>query len=260
MKKYHFISGLPRSGSTLLSSILNQNPNFCANISNPLARFVRSIVIESFAGPGYQLQCPEKKRKDLIKSLIETYHKNDNGNVSFNTNRGWTGLLPLLDASVPDAKVICCVRDIRWVLNSFEVLFRKNAFTMSKMYGEKEAESVYTRTYALMTPGHTVRFAYDSLKEGITGPHKTKIMLVEYEHLASKPKETMQALYNFIDEPWFNHDFNSIEAQYDEYDLDAGIIGLHKIRRKVELEKQMPILPPDLWNEFSNLEVWRHMT
>jgi sulfotransferase len=257
MKKYHFISGLPRSGSTLLSSILNQNSNFCAGISNPLARFVRSIITESFAGPGYHLQCPEEKRKHLIKNLIETYHLNDKGTVSFNTNRGWTALLPLIDASLPNAKVICCVRDIKWILNSFEVLFRKNVFTMSKMYGEKETESVYTRSYSLMSPSHTVRFAYDSLKEAITGNLKTKLMLIEYEQLASKPKETMQALYNFIDEPYFEHDFNSVEVNYDEYDIDAGIIGLHRIRKKVELIPQKPILPPDLWNEFSNLEVWR---
>lgn len=257
MEKIHFISGLPRSGSTLLTSILNQNPNFYSNISNPLARFVRSIVVESHGGPGYHLQCDEHKRLELIKNLIQTYHYDIPQKVCFNTNRGWTTLLPLIDKTVPEAKLICCVRDIRWVLDSFEVLFRKNPFTLSKMYSDKEAETVYSRAYASMTPGHTVRFAYDCLKEAISGPQKSKIMLVEYEQLAKSPKQTIEAIYNFIEEPLYDHDFDNVECTFDEYDQDAGIPGLHKIRRKVEYLERTPILPPDLWNEFNNLDVWR---
>jgi sulfotransferase len=33
MKQYYFISGLPRSGSTLLSGIFKQNPELYADIS-----------------------------------------------------------------------------------------------------------------------------------------------------------------------------------------------------------------------------------
>ena len=35
-KKYYFMGGLPRSGSTLLSSILNQNPRFYSGPSSPV--------------------------------------------------------------------------------------------------------------------------------------------------------------------------------------------------------------------------------
>jgi sulfotransferase len=257
MKKYHFISGLPRSGSTLLTSILNQNPRFNSNISNPLARFVRSIIIESHASPGYALQCPEEKRIELIQQLIQTYHSHIQQEVCFNTNRGWTNLLPQLETVLPDAKVICCVRDIKWILDSFERLFKENPFVLSKMYSEEEAENVYSRAYALMTPGHSVRFAYDSLKEAMTGPQKRKIILVDYEQLTQNTEQTMRALYSFIGEPYFEHDFNDVESSFDEFDLDAGIIGLHKIRKEVRFIERQPILPPDLWNEFANLEVWK---
>ena len=257
MKKYHFISGLPRSGSTLLTAILNQNPKFNSNISNPLARFVRAIISESHASPGYHLQCPLEKRQELIKSLVDTYYSDVKQEVCFNTNRGWTSLLPILDQTHPDAKFICCVRDVRWVLDSFENLFRTNPFQLSKMYSENDAQSVYTRAYASMSPGHTVRFAYDSLKEAITGPQKHKIILIEYEQLARHPEQTMKALYNFIGEEYYNHDFSNVETSYDEYDIEAGITGLHSIRKEVKFIERESILPPDLWNEFSNLEVWR---
>ena len=257
MKKLHFISGLPRSGSTLLTSILNQNPKFYSNISNPLARFVRSIITESYAGPGYALQCPEEKRVELIQNLLQTYHSNIPQNICFNTNRGWTNLLPQLESASPDSKVICMVRDITWILDSFERLFKQNPFTMYRMYSEQEAETVYSRAYASMSPGHTLRFAYDSLKEALTGPQKRNIMLVEYNQLAQNPQQTMRAIYTFIDEPYYAHDFNNVQVSYDEYDQEVGISGLHNIRQTVKYIDRQPILPPDLWKEFSNLEVWK---
>ena len=257
MKKYHFISGLPRSGSTLLSTILNQNPKFYADISSPLARFVRSIITESHAGPGYQLQCHEQKRIKLIQGLIENYHYDTNAEVCFNTNRGWTALLDALSITNPNAKVICCVRDINWILDSFETLFRKNPFSISKMYSADEAATVYTRCDALMTPGHTLRFAYDCLGEAMTGPNANKIFLVEYEQLARTPEKTMQALYSFIGEPYFEHDFDAVEATYDEFDADANINGLHTIRKGVSYIKRPPIIPQDIWQKYCGLEGWK---
>ena len=35
-KKYYFMAGLPRAGSTLLSSLLNQNPNLYSGPSSPV--------------------------------------------------------------------------------------------------------------------------------------------------------------------------------------------------------------------------------
>lgn len=257
MKRYHFISGLPRSGSTLLSTILNQNPNFHADISSPLARFVRAIITESHGGPGYHLQCPEEKRIKLIQNLIETYHSDINAEVCFNTNRGWTALIDALTISNPNSKIICCVRSIPEILDSFEVLFRKNPFSISKLYSSNEAENVFTRCDAQMSPGHTLRFAYDSLREAIAGNNANKIMLVEYDQLAKFPEQTMKALYTFIKEPYFEHDFENVEGSFDEFDNDAIMPGLHKIRKGVSYVERQSILPKEIIQKYSGLEGWR---
>ena len=44
MPKFHFISGLPRSGTTLLSAILRQNPRFHANVTSPVASLFAGIL------------------------------------------------------------------------------------------------------------------------------------------------------------------------------------------------------------------------
>ena len=66
-KKFVLTCGLPRAGTTLLGTVLNQNPNFHASISGPLARFVRAIIQESSSQGGYRHECPPEKRKQLIE-------------------------------------------------------------------------------------------------------------------------------------------------------------------------------------------------
>lgn len=257
MKRFHLISGLPRSGTTLLSTILKQNPKFEASISGPLARFVRAIIQESSSQGGYRFECPPEKRKKLINSLFENYHDDPNTEVAFNTNRGWGLLLPTVKDLYPNSKVLMCVRDIGWIIDSFEVLYRKNPYSFSRIFTPEENISVYTRSQALLKNDSTLAFAYNSLKQAITSEHKNSIMIIEYENLVKNPDMILKAIYNFIDEPFYQHDFNDVEASYDEFDDEVQLPGLHTTRKKVEWIERESILPPDIWNMVNGMEVWR---
>ncbi len=257
MKKFYFISGLPRSGTTLLSTILNQNPKFQASISGPLARFVRAVIEQSSAQGGYRFQCDEVKRKKIIEGLFDNYYDAPDKEVFFDTNRGWNLLLPTIKDLFPYTKVLVCVRDIGWILDSFETLARKNPYSVSTMFSEPENTNVYTRSQTLMQDNKTVGFAYMALKHAITSAEKTMLMLVEYEQLSKQPKETMQAVYKFIGQPYFEHDFDNVATSYDEFDSDVNLKGLHTTRKKVEFVPRETVLPPDIWQRYSGLEVWR---
>ena len=257
MKTFHFISGLPRSGTTLLSTILNQNPRFQASISGPLARFTRSIIEQSSAMSGYRHQCPPEKRKKIIQGIFDSYYDDPTKEVFLDTNRGWNLLTPFIKDMYPNAKIIACVRDIPWVLDSFERLYRKNPYDKSLMIPDQHNATVYERCDYLMHTDSTVGFAYRSLCQGITSDEKASIMLVEYEQLCKNPEGMMRAIYNFIDQPYFNHDFNNVEASYDEFDRDLNLSGLHSISGKVEWRPRNTIIPPDIWQKYSGMEVWR---
>jgi len=51
MKTFYFMAGLPRSGSTLLSSILNQNPRFYSGPSSPVLGAMYAVE-ENFTNNG----------------------------------------------------------------------------------------------------------------------------------------------------------------------------------------------------------------
>jgi sulfotransferase len=254
-KTYHFITGLPRSGSTLLSSILKQNPRFHSSITDPLADLVRGVIENCQNSPGMKSEVPVERRKNLVRSLFDGYYKDVDKEVIFNTNRAWTYLTNVTRDIYPKSKYIVCVRDVNWVLDSFESAHRRNPFSTNSVTGGL-SNSVYQRVESLMKEDGIVGFPYVGIKQAITGPDQPLLFLLEYEQLCRQPKETIQALYNFIEEPQFEHNFNDVEASWDEYDSEIGI-KLHDVRKKVEWRERKFILPPDILSKFQKMEVWR---
>lgn len=259
MKKYHFISGLPRSGSTLLSAILKQNPRFTANISDPLHDYARNLLQVTHASVGMEVAVPEEKRKDLILGLFDRFYKDDN-EVCFNTNRAWTAQTSMVKDLFPKSKMIICIRDVPWILDSFEQLNNKNPYSIKALYQHQDLQTVYQRTNSLMSlegAGGYVSGPLACLKQALFSNEKDMLCVVDYEALAKRPEETIRKIYNFLDEEWFDHDFNDVEDSYDEYDESANIKGLHVVKKQVEYRTRKPIIPADLWQQYANQSFWK---
>jgi sulfotransferase len=266
MKRFNMIAGLPRSGSTLLTSILNQNPKFYSGIVDSLCD-VLAASVRVFSIPGSHTQSTDEQKINAMSAFIEGYYQHVDAEVVFNTSRIWTSYLPLIYSLRPNAKIICCVRDIPWILDSFEVLFMKNpTLHSSSILGyiapeDSHTHNIYARAHRAMNDNNGViaRFLH-SMKQGYYSPYGKNIIFVEYEDLARKPEQTMRKIYNFIEEPYYNHNFDAVEASYDEFDAAVQLKGMHKIRRKVEFIERPTVLPPDLWDSCSKQEFWREFT
>lgn len=257
--KIHFISGLPRAGSTLLAGILRQNPRFLAAMSGPVAGLV--TVLLNAMGPQNETAVflDEKRKAAILEAVIEAYYRREAGReVVFDTNRAWCARLPLLRTLFPEARTICCVRNVAWVLDSFERLVRRNALSPSRLFSSpEERQTVYSRVEALAHRDRVVGFAWSALKEAYYGEHSAALLLVEYELLARHPKRTLELIYGFLGEPWFEHDFEAVEYDEPEFDRQLGAPGLHSVKRKVEYVERPTVLPPDLFERYSALSFWR---
>lgn len=260
MQTYHFISGLPRSGSTLLSSILKQNPRFHAAISDPLHEYARSILTVTHQSVGMEAAVPIEKRVQLIKGLFSSFYDGCPA-VCFNTNRGWTANTSLIRSLFPNSKMLVTIRDVPWILDSFEQLNAKNPYTIKALYHHQDLGTVYERTRMLM--GDIPNFAgyvmgpLVNFKQAVYSNEKDMLCVIDYAALTQRPRETMQTVYNFLQEPWFEHDFDNVEDSYDEFDEQANIVGLHKIRKRVEHRQRRPILPEDLFSNYAASSFWK---
>jgi len=256
MEKIHFISGLPRSGSTVLSTILKQNPKFHASISDPLLSILKSIITTATGQAGFKKEVTPERTKAMLEAVVDAYYFDQSDKIVFNTNRAWTANLHLLKDLYPDSKCIVCVRDIGWILDSFEQLYRKNPYTATNMYGKDET-TVYSRANGMMKAERTVGFAYAGLKQAMTSGEQNSMCIIEYDKLVKDPKGIMQGLYKYLGEPYFEHDFNNVEGSYDEYDEDFGVKGLHTTRKEVKFVERETILPPDIWDSVKNMNFWK---
>jgi sulfotransferase len=253
----HFISGLPRSGSTLLAAILRQNPRFHAGMSSPVGSLFMALQGAMSRRNEAAVFIEESQKRQLLKGLFDNYyHAVHPNHVVFDTNRAWCSKLPTLVDLFPSAKVICCVRHVPWIMDSIERLIRENAFELSGIFGFEALNTVYTRVNRLATSDGLVGFALDALREAFWGEHANRLILVGYEALAKKPEATMKQLYDFLAEPWFPHDFDNVEYEAQEFDLALGTPNLHKVRRKVQWIERSSVLPPELFNRFVNDAFW----
>jgi sulfotransferase len=257
--RLHFISGLPRSGSTLLAGILRQNPRFHAAMTSPVGTLFSVMLNAMSRGNETALFVDEAQRKDLLASLFESYYRPEAGKaVVFDTNRVWCARLPALLALFPEAKVICCVRSVAWIMDSIERLVRKNAFEPSRLFATaEERATVFSRVEALAHRDRMVGFAWSALKEAYYGEHGRSLLILEYDILAQRPAETLSLIYQFLDEPPFAHDFEAVDYAEPEFDAQLATPGLHTVKRKVAFEPRRTVLPPDLFQKYTALSFWR---
>ena len=258
MPALHFISGLPRSGSTLLSAILSQNPRFQAGMSGPLAGLTTALLHNMSGQNEFSVFIDDAQRERLLRGLFENYYADSEASVVFDTNRDWCARLPLLKTLYPTAKVIACVRHMPWVIDSVEQLVRRNVLQPSSIFNYATGGSVYSRVDAIAKGDGLVGHAYNALREAYFGPDAPgRLLLLQYETLVSDPARAINAVYDFIGEPVFAHDFTRLAFDAGEFDRRAGTPGLHTIRSTVAAEQRQTVLPPDVFRRFENDAFWR---
>ena len=254
----HFISGLPRSGSTLLAGILRQNPRFHAGMTSPVGSMYMALETAMSRRNETAVFIDDAQRRAVLKGLFANYYETIHPEkVVFDTNRAWRTKLPALVQLFPAARIICCVRHIGWIMDSIERLVRRNAFELSGMFGFETGGTVYTRVNRIAASDGLVGYALDALREAFFGEDAHRLILVEYQALTRAPGDTLRILYDMLGESHFQHDFDNVEYQADDFDLALGARGLHTVRRKVEWTERQTVLPPELFDRFSGDMFWR---
>ena len=256
--KYHFISGLPRSGSTLLAAILRQNPGFRAGMTSPVGALVQGVLAQVSAGSEVGVMVDRDMRRRLLRGLFDSYYADaPDGAVVFDTNRTWCARLGTVRDLFPQAKVIACVRNVAWVMDSIERLYRANPYENTRLFGPNMGRStVYSRLEGLAQHDQLVGFAWSALREAFYGADAGAMLVVDYELLAQAPQKVIPLVYDFIGEPRFEHDYDRVEYDAPDFDLPLGLPGMHKVRPKVELQARRPVIPPDLFEKYAKLSFW----
>ena len=267
------MAGLPRSGSTLLSSILNQNPRFYSGPSSPVLGAMFAIE-QNFMGNELYHGYPKPDQvREIIGSVPHHFYSDVEKPVVFDKNRAWTARVPYIEGYIgQQAKIIVPVRRVDEILTSILTMVHRNPF----QEGQERVNFVDEQLIKTNTPINDVNrcmyllgnggIVYESLNaimEGFTQNVRDKMHFVDYNNLVDNPEKTMEDIYDFLGEDYYDHDFDSHANIHRENDLNTyGLSDMHEVRSKVKKTSPSPssVLPEeilDLYQENKRrLEFW----
>ena len=268
-KTYYFMSGLPRSGSTLLSSILNQNPRFHSGPSSPVVGTM--ITLEnSLSNDELFLGYPKPEQaKEIISSVLSQYYGDRQEPVIFDKNRSWTVRMEYIPGYFDiQPKVLCPVRDTAEILTSFISMIRRNPYQVDGKINFIDEMLVKNnipltddnRCEFLASPNGILGQSVEGLRKALMEGYDNSIHLIEYQDLVNNPKETMEKIYEFLGEEDFEHTFDNLENANRENDAKIyGFADMHEVRSEVKSTSLNPeeVLSEDILEKCKDTEFWR---
>jgi len=237
MKKIHFISGPPRSCSTLLCNLLAQNPKFHSTGSSGLVDLIYPARKNFSEGGEFKAMKPadaENMFLDWARGGIQhAFDSLTDRPVVFDKGRSWNGYLDMLFQLFPEARVIIPVRDVRGILSSMEKMRRKHpAYFNAEENPATQFTTIEKRVQSwLASP--KVGIAIERLAETALR-FSDKVHFVHAEKLTSDPIAELKKIHAYIGEDWFEYDPNNVEQYTHEWDGQWWPYGDHTIRGKIE--------------------------
>lgn len=265
-KTFHFLSGLPRSGSTVLASLLSQNPQVHVSPTSPLVGLMHGAKHMWDTAEHIKAYQAPKQIENVLGGMMQSFYAHVQKPVILDKNRAWAnpenqGMLILALGRAP--KIICTVRPVADVLASFIRLIRNNpqsvSFIDQELAALGEEKTDLNRCKLLMSEHGHVFQSWSVLKWGFE-KYPRNMLFVEYDDLVAKPQEVLRRIYEFLELPAFVHDLQTITNPVPEDDERAyNLPGMHSVRPKLEKTAPNPreVLGEKIWGMYQGGEFWR---
>tara|TARA_B100000287_G_scaffold192091_1_gene181254 strand:- start:224 stop:547 length:324 start_codon:yes stop_codon:yes gene_type:complete len=99
-KTFYFMAGLPRAGSTLLSTLLNQNPRFYSGPSSPVLGAMYSVHENFLENELYTGYPKPDQVNEIVGSVIRHWYSDVEEEVIIDKNRAWPARVPFIEGYI----------------------------------------------------------------------------------------------------------------------------------------------------------------
>jgi len=233
-RKLFFLVALPRSGNTLLASILNQNPDIAATANSMTLEIMKVLFLlkETDVFKNY----PDHKSLDnVLNTVFDNYYKDWPQRIIVDRGPVTTpGNFNLMQKHFGNRfKVIVLVRDLIDVLASFVKWFENEPTA----YPNKLGKNIEEKLWVLMQDNGVIAKELKAIQNAFN--YKEICHFIKYDDLVKNPQQTINNLYQFLDEPLYPHQFSNLKQfqlngiGYDDKELGNN---LHMIRTEVRKE------------------------
>lgn len=221
-KEYVFLSGLPRTGSTLLSAILDQNPRIHAEGNSAVCQLMWDMQVSCETASKEQLAANDRltTQDALVSAIPDIYYRNTTKPIVVDKCRSWA-----IEANVemikryitPDPRIILLVRPLEEIFASF---------------GNLNPELV-EKYFVLAEPINRSFFGVLTAKR----KNNADYLFLSYDELVTKTDATLEKIYTFCGWERYEHQLDEIVNRHPENDDVYGVPGQHDIRSSISRQK-----------------------
>ena len=255
-KKIFFLGGLPRSGNTLLASILNQNPDIGCTPNSIILELYKDIWNLKHTDV-FQNYPDHESLHQVMKSIIPTYYKH--WDFKYIIDRGPAGLegnLYLLKKFYSkDIRIIFLVRPLLEVLASWISWAARTPDSFIR-----KATTTYTDAcHMLMTKKGIIVKELLCMQNLLKPENRHMVHFVDYKDIVEKPKVALKGIYKFLGIPSFKHRFiNLDQVKINKLSYDDTIVGkgMHTIKTKklIKSKTDVSILPKEIIKQYGKIK------
>ena len=231
-KSFIMLSGIPRSGSQVLSSMLNQHPLIYASTTSPVVDLL-DIINNNWGNLSAALvnKHPDQLG-NIIKGMIDGAYKHVDKSVIIDKNRIWPKYGKLLEQSFGQKpKIICTVRPIPEVLASYILLIEKNNNKITYIDQDLIQSNlpINTKNRCKILWEKYISVPYTTLRAGYNSGN-IDLCIEDYNSIVNDSQSVMNRICNFIGIRSIDINTASLQPMDENDEYHGGLNGLHNVR------------------------------
>jgi len=227
-RKLFFLVAQPRSGNTLFASIMNQNKDIAATANSLTLEVMKDLFLLKKTDV-FENYPDHRSLDNVLDNVFNNYYQHwpqriiiDRGPVTTINN------FELMQKHFKHSfKCIVILRDLMDVLASYMQWYTENPNAFPNRYGHNTDEE---KLMMLMNKDGAVAKQLEAIKNSFN--HSDICHYVKYDDMVTNPEQEFRKIYQFLDEPYFNHRFNNLDqVSVNGLSYDDRIVGsnMHKL-------------------------------
>lgn len=243
MKKINFLSGFYRSGSTLLTVLLNQHPDLYCSHQSDLSSALESTQLSFNSFESYVAGNYNHRYYQMLDGMAQNFYQDIDKENILDKSRAWghPDSFKFMHMINKDYKVIFTYRPVLEILTSFVLINRSNPdnIFMKNCLEIKHPSTYYRNDEDALCDYIVSLFLEPSIRNMSVlknSENSNNVFFLEYNNFINNTQVELSKIYSFLGINNFKNDLDNI---FDHDAVDDSYFGaeLHKVRSK--------ILPPE---------------
>ena len=207
-KSVIYVTGLPRSGSTLLCQLLDMHPEVdSSGHSSPLQGILQSMRHQLsdneflLSQMDVDFELGYKRLLNLNRGLINGWFAHSDKDIVVDKNRGWLMNIDLVQALDPDFRMLVCVRDPAQIYGSIEARHQQTLLLdfpdkLASLSRHARADKLFAAEGVIGGPLKAIEALQD-----VPDAWQKRLFYVVFEQLMQEPETVLRDLYEWLKLP-----------------------------------------------------------